>query len=119
MINFIKYFYPKESLKRKIMDIIDELKRIVGSVYEDHFWIDWYGAYYIDPKHFVVWICVKSDKDKMMLNSNVEFMNSLRSTLVKYNYPEQVRSSIHITIESQETVDRDFSGNWRERYDSW
>ena len=118
MANLFKYFYPKSSLKRNILDILDEIKRLVRTVSEDDFWIHWYGAYYIDPKHFVVWICVKSDKDKIAMNSNAEFISSLRNTLAKYNYPEQARSSVYIIVESQETVDRDFSGNWRERYDS-
>lgn len=116
MTNFIKYFYPKKSVKRKILDVVDEIKRTVRLVYKNDFWVDWYGAYYINPDSLVIWIWVKSDQDKMSLRSNEKLMLSLRDTLVLCGYPEQARSSVAIIFESQQTADRDFNGSWHERY---
>ncbi len=98
--------------KRKILDIVDDIKLIIRSLCEEKFWIDWYGAYNIDPKNLVIWICVESDKIKSKLESNPELVNKLRETIVKYNYPEQAIPFVHIGFESQETVDRESKGNW-------
>jgi hypothetical protein len=39
-------------------------------------------------------------------------MDSLRSLLVKYNYPQEAITSIFIDYQSQETIDREYAGNW-------
>ncbi|RZJ91407.1 MAG: hypothetical protein EOO20_05115 [Chryseobacterium sp.] len=99
-------------MKRKILDIVDSIKTIFQSFSEEKFWIDWYGAYDIDPKNLVIWICVESDQAKSTFQSSPELMNKLREVLVKHNYPEQAIPFVYIGFESQETVDRDSGGNW-------
>lgn len=111
-MSFLKLFYPKSSLKRKILDIKDDIEKIIPEYCDERFWINWYGAYEIDPKHLVFWICVKSDVMKLNLNSNSELMSTLRSLLVKHRYPEDARQSVSIDFESQETVDRESNGDW-------
>lgn len=111
-MNIIKFLYPKNSLKRKILDIKDEMKTIIRPICNESFWIDWHGAYDINPKSLVFLICVNSDKEKIRLKSNQDLMEQLKNLLIKYNYPESARGSIIIDVESQETVDRESDGNW-------
>ena len=103
-------------MKRKIIDIKEGIKRIIQSICEEKFWIDWYGAYDIDPKNLVFWICVESDKTKLKLKSSLELIDKLRNLLVNHNYPEQARRFVHIDFESQETVDRESNGNWYQHF---
>ena len=76
------------------------------------YWVEWYGAYDIDPKYLVIWICVESDKVKSDLNSDSDLVNKLREILIKHNYPEKAVPLVHIGFESQETVDKVSNGDW-------
>lgn len=112
MINILKFFYSPSSTKRKILDVVDSIKLIIKPFCEEKYWIYWYGAYDIDPKNLVIWICVKSDKVKSKLESTQELRNKLRVILIKHNYPKEAISFVYIGFESQETVDRESNGNW-------
>ncbi|MFZ2783499.1 MAG: hypothetical protein WAZ36_03810 [Sediminibacterium sp.] len=103
-------------MKKRILDIIDDIKNIVKCVCEQKFWIDWYGSYDIDPKYLVIWICVESDNIKLGLESNKELVNKLRETLIKNNYPKEAVPFVHIGFESQETVDRESNGDWYKHF---
>jgi len=111
-MNIFKLFYSEKSIKRKIIDIKEDIKKNITPLCNETFWIDQYGAYNIDPKYLVFWICVETDELKLKLKSNALLKNDLRNLLVKHNYPEQARSFVHIDFESQETVDRESGGNW-------
>jgi len=112
MINILKIFHSSKSMKRKILDIVSDIKSVILSICSEKFWIDWYGAYDIDPKKLVIWICVESDEVKLKLESNSELNKKLSEILVKHDYPEQAIPFVHIGFESQETVDRVSKGNW-------
>lgn len=111
-MNFLKIFYPKNSLKRKIMDIKDEMKKVVSGYCNENFWIEYYGAYEIHPKNLVYWICVNSDTMKLSLRNNAELVNKLKRILVKFDYPKEGISYVGIDFESQETVNRESNGDW-------
>jgi len=108
----VKYPYDKESIKRKILEIKTDIEEIIKTVCSGKFFVDWYGAYDIDPKHLVYWICVESDKMKNKLIENIELHTALRSLLDKHEYPEESRKFVHIGFESEETVNRESNGNW-------
>lgn len=104
--------YNQDSIKRKILDIEDDLKRIIQPVCNEKVNVVWYGAYDINPKHLVFWVCVHTDAMKNELISNKTLYKQLRDLLQKHNYPEEARPHVHIGFESQETVDRTSGGNW-------
>ena len=112
----LKHLYSKDSLKRKILDVRDEMKNIVSKVCDEDVRIDWFGAYDISPKHLVFWICVQTDKTKEKLIANKELYLQLHGLLEKYNYPQEARKSVFIGFESQETVERESDGNWYHHY---
>ena len=115
-MNIFKFLYPKNSLKRKIFFLKDDMKKTVSEVSTEDVRIDWYGAYDIDPKYLVFWICVKTDREKEKLIANKELYARLRNLLSKYNYPLEARKYVFINFESQETVDKESDGNWYYHY---
>lgn len=111
-MDILKFLYSKASIKRKIFDIKAKIKKVVKKYFAGHFWIAYYGAYDIDPKNLVFWICVKTDNEKKLLQSNEQLKQELRNTLVEFNYPEKAIPFVYIDFESQETVNRESNGNW-------
>ena len=115
-MSIFKYIYSKDSLKRKILDIKDEMRKIVSKVCAENVRVDWFGAYDIDQKHLAFWICVQTDVVKEKLIANKGLYLKLRDLLDKYDYPLEARKSVFIGFESQETVDRESNGNWYQHY---
>ena len=99
-------------MKEKIEKIINELKITITPYCNEKFWINWYGAYNINPKYLVVIVCVINDKLKLNLKSNYELLTKIKEIFYKNNYPEEAINKIHIEFESQETVNRESNGNW-------
>jgi hypothetical protein len=66
----------------------------------------------LDPSHCVFWVTIKTDMEKEKIlkveNLKLTFFNILRSV----GYPADAIQSVQIAVESQETVDRDYIGNW-------
>lgn len=111
-MNFFKKIFHNKSMENKIFAITNEMKSIIQKSCKEKLWINWYGAYDIDPKNLVFWICVESDELKSKLESNGELTNELKNLLVRHDYPEQARRFVHIGFESQESVNRESNGNW-------
>lgn len=106
----------KRPLKKKIADIKRDIENLISANCDEKFWIDWYGAYDIDPKHLVFWICVLSDEMKLRLASNAELNSELHNLLIVHDYPHQSREFVTISFESQETVDRESGGSWYDHF---
>jgi hypothetical protein len=115
-MNLFKLIFHKSSLKRKILDIKDAINDLVALYNIGHYWVEWYGAYDVDPKHLAFWICVSTDDIKYTLQENTVLNEKLRNLLERYDYPHQARSSVYIGFESQQTVDREAGGNWRTHF---
>ena len=116
-VKIYKHFRTKsikqdDVLKNKILSIKSDISEIIGTNCSEKYWIDWYGAYEIDPKNLVFWVCVQTDKMKKALEEMPGLINDLRNLLKKHNYPLEAQASVHIGFESQETVDRVSGGNW-------
>lgn len=111
-MSLLKYLYSKDSVKRKILDIKKDIEELIRYKSPEKFNVTWYGAYDIDPKHLVYWICIESDQLKEHLKNDFSLNAELRSLLKKHNYPNEAQQFVYIGFESQETVDRESNGNW-------
>jgi hypothetical protein len=105
-------FKSRNSLKRKVIKIEEEIKEIVSRNCSEKFSVLHYGEYNINPKYLVFWICVQTDEMKMKLENNNELNAELREILVKVEYPSLAINDVQIGFESQETVDRESHGDW-------
>ena len=72
------------------------------------------GATSINPAHLAFCIRTSTDKERDLLRQDSTIYEEFRTALVKSGYPPDAISRVHFGIESQETVDRDFGGSWRE-----
>lgn len=106
------FFRHKNSLKKKIRTIEEEMKKILSMSLNEKFTILHYGVYEINPKHLVFWICVDTDGIKEQLQKDKKLNNNLRNVLVKSEYPIEAVDDVYIGFESQETVDRESKGDW-------
>lgn len=75
-----------------------------------------FGATHIDPKHLAVWIKTRTDLERDQLKANPALVEQIRSALLRAGYPPLAVPEVCISFESQETVDRDYKGQWFLRF---
>jgi hypothetical protein len=71
-----------------------------------------FGATEIDPKHLAIWITTNKDQQRDALRNDCDFHSSLVSVLRDEGYPADAISQVAFAFESEETVQRDYEGNW-------
>jgi len=72
------------------------------------------GATRIDPRHLAIWITTKTDTERDRLRSDQTLHQQLCDSMLLVGYSSDAVPLVHFVIESQETVDRDYGGSWRE-----
>jgi hypothetical protein len=70
------------------------------------------GMSSIDPQYFCVLINVGRDSEKNELLQDKKLEGEIRQIALNAGYPPDSVPLISFSIESQQTVDRDFNGNW-------
>jgi hypothetical protein len=90
----------------------EKISIICTAELRERFELSHYGANYIHPGFLVFWIRIQSDKERDRLRSDVQLMHRLRQTLIEAGYPEEGRNDVDINFESQETINREYGGNW-------
>ena len=70
------------------------------------------GALDIHPRHFAVWIITDTDAERDALLADATLDADFRRALAEADYPVEGRDGAGFTAQSQETVDRDWGGNW-------
>lgn len=71
-----------------------------------------FGAVDIDPKNLAVWITTDTDTQRDELLNNGALINQFRLVFRTAGYPGNAIQDICFEFESQQTVNRDFNGNW-------
>ena len=71
-----------------------------------------FGATDLDPRHLAVWIVTSRDRDRDRLRADRALEAELRGALRDLGYPEAAIPEVGFAFESQQTVNRDYGGNW-------
>ena len=71
-----------------------------------------FGATHLSNKLLCLGIDVPTDAERDQLRSDTGFLEEARQQLRKIGYPEHAIPFVEFSVESQETVDRDFDGSW-------
>ena len=71
-----------------------------------------FGAIDLNPGLLAVWVRTATDADRDRLASDKALLVEMRQLLVEAGYPPSALKSVSFTYESDETVKRDFGGNW-------
>jgi hypothetical protein len=108
----IKYEVNRNHIQLVTRRIKRAIKSEVKRVARERFWVTYYGANDIHPRHLVYWIVVRSDAEKQRLELDAPLLTRLRGLLERYDYPAEGRDGVHIGFESEETVKRESDGNY-------
>ena len=71
--------------------------------------VQWFLAFHGYP---VVWLVTTSDAEKAVVAEHGFFRAEVLSALAEAGVAPDLLERVHVTVESQETVDRDFEGSW-------
>lgn len=71
-----------------------------------------FGAIDISPSLLAVWIRTRSDVDRDKLGSDAALPHRMRQLLGEAGYPRSALKDVAFAFESDETVTRDYGGNW-------
>jgi hypothetical protein len=71
------------------------------------------GETHLSPGNLCICIDVTSDEERESLRNDAALLASMRKALFKAHYPEDAIPDVCFRVESQETVTRDFNGNWK------
>jgi hypothetical protein len=71
-----------------------------------------YGATELDPRNFTVTIDVRYDRERDEIRRDPLLRDRFRQALVDADYPASAIARVQFDVQSQQTVDRDFGGNW-------
>jgi hypothetical protein len=77
------------------------------------------ALYLRNPRHPDVWIKTSTDEEKERLIQEPTLFDQFRELLVQCGYPTYDVPFVRFIVESQQTVDRQFGGNWGQRQYVW
>ena len=117
-----KYIHSDKSSRQAYANEINEktekiekaITFIISENTSEKFEVFHYGANIIHPSFLVYWVSVQTDKERERLKSDKNLMKRLHKIVIDQKYPEEGREQVKINFESQETIDRDWGGNWFE-----
>ncbi|MBN2001994.1 MAG: hypothetical protein JXA21_01450 [Anaerolineae bacterium] len=71
-----------------------------------------FGAVDLSPEYLAIWIKTDTDAQRDELDHDATFRETLRNVLVQENYPAEAIAHVSFAFQSEETVARDYGGNW-------
>ena len=74
-----------------------------------------FGAIGIHPRNLAIWIVTQTDSERDELAGQTGITEKLRGFMLNAGYPKEAVPEIGFAFESEETVSRDWNGDWRSR----
>jgi len=78
----------------------------------NHCMVDCIGPFDVTPSCLAVWVKTKTDQERDLLIASPGLQDELRHVFRLRGYPEVAIPTIAFAFQSQETVERDFKGDW-------
>jgi hypothetical protein len=97
----------RAAVRRAEIAITSEVRRTIPGARVTSF-----GAIDLYPSCLAFWICVATDAQRDSLLGDVAFSDRMRRIVADCGYPADSVDRVGFTSESDETVDRDWAGNW-------
>jgi hypothetical protein len=70
------------------------------------------GATDIDPRYFAVWVTTDTDAQRDALANDPAFKEALVAVIQAAGYPPEAIPHVAFAFESEETVQREWDGDW-------
>ena len=97
----------RQAVRRAETAITSDIRRTIPDARVTSF-----GAIDLYPGCLAFWICVPTDAQRDALLGDPAFATRLRRIVADSGYPEDSVDRVGFASESDETVDRDWNGNW-------
>jgi hypothetical protein len=73
------------------------------------------GAVWLSPRNLAFWITTQTDGERDSMRSAPQLVYEFRQVLLDAGYPVTAVADVAFEFEAQQTVDRDYNGNWWHR----
>lgn len=97
--------------ERYSREAVEQANRAIVAALQEHGVIDvhWFRAYYGEP---VLWLVTATDLQREAVARSGCFRDVVLPLLGEFGVPSDLLKDACVTVESNETVDRDWNGNW-------
>ncbi len=102
---------PEPGLSPTIHRVRANVRAILSKQYPDAT-VGSYGQTGADPRPFVVTINTSRDRERDEIRRDPLLRDRFRQALVDADYPASAIPRVGFDVQSQQTVDRDFGGDW-------
>lgn len=75
-----------------------------------------FGEYDVDPRLLVVVVQVATDAERDKLKGREPLLESFKKLPAEHGWPAEACADVVFEVESQETIDRKYEGNWAFRF---
>jgi len=100
-------------LNSKISAAISRVDLLLKQLTLEKCHVTHFGATEVDPKYLAVWLCVQSDHECERLYQDImSIREQVHHCFGGEQYPAAAVPFIGVQIASQETVNREYAGNW-------
>ena len=69
-------------------------------------------AVWLSPRNLAFWITTQTDAERDLMRSAPELVSEFRQELLDVGYSAKAVADVGFEFEAQQTVDRDYTGNW-------
>ena len=101
----------KSNVEKRICRVEDRLRDYLKPRGYSKLGVDHIGATYINPKHLAICIALGTDEEVEKFDL-MEITKMVHQWLEEEKYPHEAIKHVGVRVDSQETVNREFNGNW-------
>ncbi|MAS92675.1 MAG: hypothetical protein CMO55_05705 [Verrucomicrobiales bacterium] len=104
-----------EGISRAILATQERIRDHLAGLGLENAGVSHFGSVDIDPRYLAICVQVSKDSEAKVANRE-ELLGLARTWLKEEGYPPEAADQIALRIDSEETVLRDYNGNWYHYY---